>query len=388
MTKTKKTIYLISSIVMMLMIGAVYTYSVFRPHIRNQFDIDTTLSGIPYMTSLFFYAIAMMLTGRVLSVKSNKIISFIGLGMISLGWLFSSYATSYGFFVFSYGFLIGSGVGIVYGIPVKGIQLLYPKRSGFFTGLILLGFGLSTLVVAPLSAFLIEQVGLTAMFKIFAVFYIIMIIPLVYGLGLPLDLEQHDVLINKESNTFLFSLKRIYTYFVVATTVGLMMIGLSYSIGVTRYGFSAWHVAFSMSLFALMNGLSRPLFGYLMDKKGFTWSAFFSMSLWVIASVISMINQGRYLSLFMISFSLYWFNLGAWLAMIPATIKLKYPKNDYSKRYGLVFTGYGFGAIIGTLLSGFIMDMFGETTYLYLFIGVLAILLMIELWLNQTKENK
>lgn len=385
MTRTNKVIYVISSMTMMLMIGAVYTYSVFRPHVQSLFDISETLSGIPYMTSLFFYAISMMITGRILTLKNHMKLSVIGLCLIILGWVVSSYAPSYIVFVLSYGVLIGTGVGIVYGIPIKGIQTLYPERSGFYTGLILLGFGLSTLVVAPLSAYLIGQMGIYTTFRMFGLAYVLMLIPLIYGMRLPLDIELKQTQSIHAVQQFPFKLPRLYSYFVVATTIGLMMIGLSYSIGVTRYGFSVWHVAFSMSLFALMNGLARPLFGYFMDRKGFTWSASLSMVLWILASLIAIINQGRYLSLFMVAYSLYWFNLGAWLAMIPATIKLKYPKHEYSKRYGFVFTGYGIGAIIGTLLSGFIMDLFGETTYLYLFIGLLAAFLITELYLKQRK---
>jgi MFS family permease len=115
-------------------------------------------------------------------------LSVIGLCLIILGWVVSSYAPSYIVFVLSYGVLIGTGVGIVYGIPIKGIQTLYPERSGFYTGLILLGFGLSTLVVAPLSAYLIGQMGIYTTFRMFGLAYVLMLIPLIYGMRLPLDI--------------------------------------------------------------------------------------------------------------------------------------------------------------------------------------------------------
>jgi len=384
MGKTSRVVYVISSVMMMLMIGAVYTYSVFRPHIELKFHLSTTLSGIPYMMSLFFYAISMMVTGRLFNVKRVPFILSAGLVLISIGWIVSAISTNFILFSLGYGVLIGIGVGMVYGIPVKGMQILYPKKSGFFTGIILLGFGLSTLIIAPVSAYFIEQLGLSQTFLYFGLAYLVVLVPFILGMKLPEDIELKWVQGDNNTKDFSLSLKRIYTYFVIATTIGLMMIGLSYTIGVKTYGFSSWHVAFSMSLFALMNGVARPLFGFFMDKKGFKWTALLSMSLWVIASIISIINRGTHLALFMISYSLYWFNLGAWLAIIPATIKLKYPKDQYSKRYGEVFTGYGFGAIIGTLLSGFIMDLFGETFYLYLFIGVLALILIIELSRSKT----
>jgi MFS family permease len=86
----------------------------------------------------------------------------------------------------------------------------------------------------------------------------------------------------------------------------------------------------------------------------------------------------------MASYGLFWFNLGAWLAIIPAAVSMKYGRERYAKQYGLFFTGYGIGAIIGTLLSGFIMDLFGNTTFIYLIILVL----MIGLWISTLKPLK
>jgi MFS family permease len=89
--------------------------------------------------------------------------------------------------------------------------------------------------------------------------------------------------------------------------------------------------------------------------------------------------------LFGISFGLYWFNLGAWLAIVPATIKEFYGIQQYAKKYGLMFTGYGVGAILGTLASGYILDMLGETSYIYGFI--LALMVVSAILLSQMPKK-
>jgi MFS transporter, OFA family, oxalate/formate antiporter len=148
----------------------------------------------------------------------------------------------------------------------------------------------------------------------------------------------------------------------------LMMIGLSYQVGVVYYAFDAREVTLSLSFFALMNGVARPIFGRLMDQKGFKFSVFISLSLIFVASVIGLVNQGQHLILYVISFGLFWFNLGAWLAIVPATIKEFYGIKQYSRKYGVMFTAYGVGSILGTSISGTIMDLFGGTAYLYIMI--------------------
>ncbi len=373
----RKIIYLIMSVWLMLMMGAVYTYSVFRPYVQANFTLNTLQSGLPYMTSLFFYALSMMITGRILKPKNTSFVMMIGLLFIAAGWLIAGSTSSFLVFLFSYGWLIGTGVGMVYGIPIRGIQDVYPERKGFFMGIVLLGFGLSTLIVAPVSTLLIDRFGFSSTLHIYGYAFLVMLIPFVLLIR-PVNPSTDTItLIQEQKQHLSISGLRLYLYFVFATTIGLMMIGLSYYIGVTVYQFDTWRVAFSMSLFAIMNGISRPIFGWLMDKKGFSFSMKLSLGLIMLASIMSIINRGTHLALFMISYSLFWFNLGAWLAMIPAAVRLKYDVIEYSKRYGLIFTGYGIGAIIGTLLSGFIMDVFGDTLYIYLMILLIVSILFV-----------
>jgi MFS transporter, OFA family, oxalate/formate antiporter len=51
------------SILIMIVMGTVYSWSVFRISVENDFNLNATQSGIPYMSALFFYAISMMVTG-------------------------------------------------------------------------------------------------------------------------------------------------------------------------------------------------------------------------------------------------------------------------------------------------------------------------------------
>lgn len=375
--------YVITSVILMLLIGSVYTYSVFRPFVEDRFTLNTLQSGLPYMLSLFFYALSMMLTGRILTTKNQRMILIIGILLIGLGWFLAGFASHFMIFLMGYGVMIGVGVGMVYGIPIKGIQDRFPLKKGLMTGLVLLGFGLSTLIVAPLSTYLIETYGLSQTFYIYAMIFMIVLVPISLILGIHQDASEVSNIQENQKILNVSSIK-LYLYFVMATTIGLMMIGLSYYIGVTVYGFNPWSIALSMSLFAVMNGISRPIFGWLMDRKGFYYSVKLSLLLIISASVISIINQGTHLVLFMISYGLFWFNLGAWLAIIPAAVSMKYGRERYAKQYGLFFTGYGIGAIIGTLLSGFIMDLFGNTTYIYLIILVF----MIGLWVSTMKPLK
>ena len=352
-------------------------------YIETEYQIGTFLSGFPYMTSLFFYALSMMVSGRLLKPSRLRGFVFFGTLLISIGWFISGLSDSYLLLVVSYGVLIGIGVGMVYGVPIYMVQKLYPKKSGLMTGFILLGFGMSPLLTAPLAITLIQNTSLNQTFLIFGMLFLIIQLPLSFLFILKEQKDfksiKPDLVVTEKLKPF----KRIYGLFVIATTIGLMMIGLSYQVGVVYYAFDAREVTLSLSFFALMNGVARPIFGRLMDRKGFKFSVLLSLFLIFFASVIGLVNQGQHLILYVISFGLFWFNLGAWLAIVPATIKEFYGIKQYSRKYGVMFTAYGIGSILGTSISGTIMDLFGGTAYLYIMI---LIFLGISIFILKTIE--
>ncbi|MDP2425521.1 MAG: MFS transporter [bacterium] len=368
MDKQRHILMIVSSFVMMLLMGSVYSYSIFRYHIEEYYQIGTFLSGIPYMISLFFYALSMMISGRFINPSRLRSFVFIGTLLISVGWLISALPTSFLVFTLAYGVFIGTGVGMVYGIPIYMAQKLYPKKSGLMTGIILLGFGMSPLLTAPIASALISQTSLHTTFLFFGILFVVIQLPLSYIFILK---EYHEFQsLSKEPFTgeVMKPFKRVYAMFVIATTIGLMMIGLSYQIGVVNYGFEAREVTLSLSFFALMNGIARPIFGKLMDKYGFYFSVVCSLSLLVVASVIGLVNQGQHVYLYVISFGLFWFNLGAWLAIVPSTIKEFYGVKQYSRKYGIMFTAYGVGSLLGTSIAGMIIDVLASTVFLYVLI--------------------
>lgn len=372
MKKTRKTLMMISSFYMMLLMGTVYSYSIFRSEIKSIFDLNTLSSGIPYMLSLTFYALSMMITGRFMKAYGLKYMLLIGTLLIFTGFYIASQATSFIAFSFGYGFLVGYGVGIVYGIPIYIIQHVYPKRRGFYTGLILLGFGLSPLLTAPLGNLLLLKYWINQTFLIFSFIFLSTQLPLSFLFKTNLDIR--DANSNPSKIKYDKKFFTIYLLFMLMTTIGLMMIGLSYQVGVTYYGFNTKKVVLSLSIFALFNGLARPLFGYLIDKYGLIKPSFLSISLLIISSVIGIFNHGSNFNLYLISYSLFWFNLGAWLSIMPSLIKTYYDINLYSRVYGLIFTAYGIGAILSTLISGSILDMMGSTIYIYIAIMMMTLL--------------
>ena len=151
MKNTKEiTIYVGVGTFLMLLLGIVYSYSMFRLEIETSYNVSHFKSGIPYMTALFFFSSFMAIGGFLYSKRNTHMVAILGIVFIVIGFLLSSIVESIGLLTITYGVLVGTGVGLLYGLPLRIIaQLDYPK-IGLITGIVLLGFGLSPLVFAPL----------------------------------------------------------------------------------------------------------------------------------------------------------------------------------------------------------------------------------------------
>jgi MFS family permease len=179
------------------------------------------------------------------------------------------------------------------------------------------------------------------------------------------------------------SFRSLYVVYVLSLLSGLTIVGLSYPIGITNYQFDATFVTVSISIFSLLNGLSRPFFGGLVDRFGFFKVAFFSLFSLILSGLISLLNAGVNPTLYAISFGAFWFGLGNWMALMPLSIKTMFPKALFASLYGKLFTAYGLAAILGTVFSGAILDLMNSTWPIYLMILIANFTnLFLVLWLK------
>ncbi|MPW27251.1 MFS transporter [Alkalibaculum sp. M08DMB] len=367
-TESKRWFYVLLGIIIMMCLGTVYSWSVFRLGIEEMFEIGTTQSGLPYMVSLAFYAIFMLLTGRHIDKHSPRLIISVGAMLVALGWILSSFTSNVYMLTITYGVIIGSGVGIAYGAPITVVTRWFPEKKGLAVGLILIGFGLSPLVTAPLARNLIEIYGIMKVFLILGISFGVIIPILAYPLKYPTQLDNRkstDIVdikdtkydINTRTMIKSDSFKGLYFNFLIGTMIGLMLIGMTSKVGVELVGLSSRNIAILISIFAVFNGLGRPIFGWITDKLSSRKAMLISYGLITTAALLMLMAETGSLLIFAISFSIFWFNLGGWLAIAPTSTLSMYGTQYYSQNYGVIFTAYGIGAILGVLASGLIMDV-------------------------------
>ena len=378
-------VYVILGIIFMMCLGTVYSYSVFRLSLEKMFIVGSAESGMPYMTALAFYALFMFITGKYLERFNPRTVMLVGGFFVSLGWIMSSFASNIIMLTFTYGFISGAGVGIAYGVPMTVVAKWFPEKKGFAVGMVLIGFGLSPLITAPIAKALVEHYGVLTTFLALGIGFGVILPILSFLFRYPTDLEQKNmkyISTVKNTSTNLEtremiktkSFKGLYLNFIIGTMIGLMLVGMTTSVGIEFIGLEPDEIVKLLAIFAIFNGLGRPTFGWLTDKLTSKKAMLLSYSLiFFSASLLILVGHDNK-AIYIISFSILWFNLGGWLAIAPTSTLRLYGMKNYSQNYGLVFTAYGIGAIVGVSTSGLLLDIHGNYYLIFYYVIALSIL--------------
>lgn len=384
-------------------LGSIYAYSVFRKPLETLWDIPSSQSGYPFMVFLAVFAIAMPLAGNLMTHWGPRKTAMLGGCLVGIGWMAASFSSNITTLTLLYGVIGGAGVGIVYGCPIAVVAKWFPQKSGLAIGFTVMGFGISALITAPLMKAMIihPEIGTLNTFFYLGIGFLFIVSLLAQCLRFPpdewpsvnvityssttianptIELSRHDMIRTRH----FYALWATYT---IGCLAGLMAIGIASPVGIEVAKLEPTTAAFAISLFAIFNGLGRPLFGTIADKLGPKQTAMLSFAMIGGASLLlSALEEGD-ATLYLFAFCVLWLCLGGWLALAPTSTGIFFGKKHYAQNYGVVYTAYGVGAILGTLISGNIKDITGSYLGAFPIVAGLAVLglLIAAVGLNSVK---
>jgi len=364
-------VFVFLGMIVNMCLGAVYAYSVFKKPLEELFKIGATQGGLPYMIFLAVFALFTFFAGRFIDKYGPKKVMIIGGIVVGIGWILTYFASNITMVVITYGVIGGAGVGIVYGGPVSVATKWFPDKKGLAVGLALLGFGGSAFVTAPIAKNLILAYGPLAAFGLMGIGFLIVVVILSMPMKFPPAGYQPKgwtppaTTAGTKSLTTGMMLKTSSFYglwicYILGATAGLMAIGISAPVGREIIGLDVSTAATLVMIFAIFNGIGRPIFGALTDKITPRWAAVLSFIIIFVASAMMLAAGKGSVGLYAVAFCCFWLCLGGWLAIGPASTASFFGLEGYAQKYGVVFSAYGLGAIIGGIISGSAKDTFGS----------------------------
>jgi OFA family oxalate/formate antiporter-like MFS transporter len=374
------------SATVLLCLGTVYSWSIFRKPLEKLLNINATESLLPFTVLLVLFAVLMPITGFYINRFGTRVVTAVGGVIMGLGYILSSVNSNLQMLTFTYGVIAGIGVGIAYGVPIAVVAKWFPDKKGIAVGLTVIGFGLSPLITAPLAKSLIDSYGVRQTFVILGLAFTAIILAIATVLKTPPEdwkpagwnpatsSQNHTSVSSLETLLQTPAFYGLWLCYTIATFSGLAAIGISSPLAQEIIKLDAATAANTVSLFAVFNALGRLFFGWFTDRFSPKSGAIISFVLFLIASLMMLKSGEGTVATYLVAFSLFYFSFGGWLAIAPTTTLILFSSADYAKNYGIVFTAYGAGALGGTLLAGRIRDIFGSYTVFFYPTTALAIL--------------
>ncbi len=394
MTSRIRWVYPPIGFVMNVALGTVYSWSVFRVPLEKAFNWSTFESGLPFTVFLALFGLTMPVAGKIMGVLGAKKTALGGAVLVGLGWTLARFVEytpqPLAFMLFFYGVLAGVGVGLVYGVPIAVSSKWIPERKGLATGITILGFGLSPLITAITAAHLIRTVGVLETFLYLGVAFAIVLIVLSLPLKFPSPNWKPPALAARKVITYTESTSRqmirtltfvgLWLTYVFGTSGGFIAISLAAKYASEFLGLAPAVCASLTAGFAVFNGIGRPVFGYLCDRIGPRMIAVLSFVIITAAAVMA--TGATTLPLYLASFALLWFTFGGWLAIAPAATSTFFGLQNLGSNYGIVFTAYGMGAIVGPVIASYIYGVAQSYTLAFMTTAVLSIVGMVVAFLT------
>jgi MFS transporter, OFA family, oxalate/formate antiporter len=376
-----------------LALGILYAWSIFGKQLtesvdKGGFGCSKTVATLPYTIAIACFAVMMVPAGRLQDRFGPRIVASIGALLTGLGLIVTSFATPEAFLpaVIGFGVMAGTGIGLGYASAMPAaVKWFPPQKKGLITGLVVAGFGLAPVYIAPLSKYLLSTYGISYSFRILGVSFIITTFLFAQLIKNPPVIQssskgvQSGSTINQTHADYTWremirtpAFYSLYVQYACAATAGLMIIGHLAKIVAVQSGNTITIGFLFVSLLAIFNAGGRIVAGIVSDYIGRIITIAFVCIMQ--AMIMFFFPQFSTIVAFILGSALVGFNYGACLALFPATTADYWGTKNLGLNYGILFTSWGIGGVFGPMLAGRIADVTGAYTTAYYIAAALLLL--------------
>jgi MFS family permease len=378
-----------------LALGILYTWSIFKLEIKEsilsgdgRFNWDMASLNDPFAVCCLMFTLGMIAAGRLQDKVNPRLTAIFGGLLTGIGLLATSQSTILANWILGFGILTGLGLGFGYASATPPAIKWFPaSKTGMIAGLVVAGFGLASVYIAPTASYLISKFGIDQTMMIFGVAFLIVVCGLamllvnppqgykpeepsaekVKKIGPVVKTEELPPSETVKTKTFF----QLWFMFFVGAGAGLIIIGSVAGMAKESMGSLAWVV---VALMAVGNAGGRIVAGIVSDRIGRPRTLFIMFALQgVIITSLIFIGESQAL-LLVLAATLIGFNYGTNLSLFPSATKDYFGLKNFGINYGLVFSAWGIGGFIFPRVSQMIVAQTGSSEAAYILAAFLLFL--------------
>ncbi|MFD1331797.1 oxalate/formate MFS antiporter [Methylopila musalis] len=351
-------------ICMVMIANLQYGWTFFVPDIQAKFGWDRAAIQWAFTLFVLFETWLVPVEGWFVDKYGPLVVVAFGGVLCGVGWVVNGYATSLtGFYVGQ--IIAGVGAGAVYGTCVGNALKWFPDKRGLAAGITAAGFGAgAALTVAPIQS-MIANSGYQAAFIWFGIGQAVVICVMSMLLRAPKAGQTPGVAVNAANiqsrrnygpsevvRQPIFWL--MYFMFVIVGAGGLMITANLKPIAadlhidkvpVTLLGLTMTVVTFSATIDRVLNGLTRPFFGWVSDKIGRENTMFVAFAMEGIG-IYMLYLWGHDPLWFVLLSGFVFFAWGEIYSLFPATCTDTFGSKFAATNAGMLYTAKGTAALL------------------------------------------
>jgi len=402
-----------------LALGVLYTWSIFKGAIRKSiedggpdaFNWDISSLNDPYAVCCLVFASMMILAGKCQDRYGPRLTAIIGGLLVGAGFVLISTTTAYAGWILGFGFLVGTGIAFGYSSATPAaLKWFPPAHTGKIAGIVVSGFGLASVYIAPLAKYLLDHWGLQKSMLFFGIAFMVVVSSLATLLRNPpegyvaagfVDRRRGGAEGKSARETFRDdqfspmemirdpSFWALWTLYFIGAGAGLMVIGSVAGMAKRSLGEQAF---LAVAILAVGNAGGRIAAGYVSDRIGRrrTLALVFVIQALLMLAAIPVVGSDTPSSLLVVLLATFiGFNYGANLALFPSFAKDLWGMKNFGVNYGIVFTAWGIGGFVLSRVSQTLAAESGSFTGSFAVAGILLILgVMVIFFMKDHQESQ
>lgn len=338
-----------------------YSWTQFVPEIQRVHGWERAAIQTAFSIFVVVQTWSTPFVGHFIDRHGPRLLVLLGGVLTGLAWVINSYATSLpGFYL---GSVIGGlGVGAVYATCINNSLKWFPDKRGLAVGLTAAGYGSGTMLTIIPIANMIATSGYQAAFFTFGLIQGTVIFFFAWFLRAPrpgaitystnVAQSRRDYTLGEALHTPVFWV--MLGMFTGTVTGGLMAVAqlsvIAQDLGVKDtqidfYFFTMAALPFALMMNTMVNGISRPLFGWLSDHIGREMVMFIAFSLEAVG-ILALGWYGSNPYAFIVLSGVVFFAWGEVYSLFSATASDTFGTKNIGKIYGLLYCAKGVAALL------------------------------------------
>ena len=365
---------LVLGIVCMVMIANLqYGWTLFTIPMKDSFGWSLASIQVAFTLFVLFETWLVPAEGYLVDRFGPRIVVLVGGLLAGLAWILNSYASTLAMLYLAQ-IIGGIGAGAVYGTAVGNALKWFPDHRGLATGLTAAGFGIGSALTILQIQHMIATHGYQATFFTFGLGQGVVVMVLACFLFAPRPGQVQEVstrrLVPQSRRQYepLQVLREpvfwvMYVMFVLMAAGGLMATAQLKPIArdfhldttpVTLIGITLPALTFALTIDRVLNGLTRPFFGWVSDFIGRENTMFIAFLVEAIG-IMALYIYGQHPLGFVLLSGLVFFAWGEIYSLFPTTCTDCFGVKYATTNAGLLYTAKGTAALLVPLANLLVM---------------------------------